>query len=87
MGRHIVNHWTTKGALFRLRYSCFTVFPVYSRVIQFIYLFQILSIIDYYKMLNIVPFAIQWIFIICFIYSCVYLLIPNSQFISLNFIL
>ena len=36
------------------------------------------SVISYYKTLSIVPRAVQYVLVIYFIYSSVYLLIPNS---------
>ena len=45
-----------------------------------IFFFRFFSIIDYYKILDIVPCAVLFIH---FIYSSVYLLSPNPQFIPL----
>ena len=57
---------------------------MYGKVIQlYIFFFQIFSITHYYKILDIIPCAIPWVlFGIYFIYNSVYLLIPNSYFIS-----
>ena len=49
---------------FLFTYIWFTVFHMYSRVIQFyiyiyIYIHLFFSIISYYKVLNIVPYALQ----------------------------
>ena len=45
----------------------------------YIFFFRFFSIVDYYKVLNIVPCAIQKsLLFIYFIYISVYLLIPNS---------
>ena len=45
-----------------------------------IYIYIIFSILGYYKILNIILCAIQWVPVVClyFIYSSLYLLIPNS---------
>ena len=55
---------------------------MYSKVIQvyiYIFFFRFFSIIGYYKILNIVPCARQeGLVAYLFIYSSVYLLIPNS---------
>ena len=52
-------------------------FQVYSKVIQ--YAFSDFFILGYYKILTIVPCAIsRSLLFIYFIYSIVYLLIPNS---------
>ena len=57
----------------------------HSKVIQlFIYLyisiffFRCFSIILYYKIMSIVPCAVQYIRVGYFIYSSVYMLIPSS---------
>ena len=42
------------------------------------FFFRFFSIIDYYKILSIVPCAVLSIFVIYFIYSSVYLLISYS---------
>ena len=67
-------------------------FQVYSKVIQsYIYaciyvcvciyvVLRFFSIIGYYKILCKVPYAIESLLVIYFIHSCVYSLIPNSQF-------
>ena len=51
-------------------------FKGYSKVIQFyihiylyLFFFRFFSIIDYYKILNIVPWAIQQVFVVYFIYG------------------
>ena len=46
-----------------------------------LFFFRFFSIIDYYKILNIVPCATQ-VFVVYFIYSSMYLLIPNPSFIQ-----
>ena len=56
---------------------------MYSKVIQlyvYILFFRFFSIIGYYKILSIVPCAIQYrsLLVICFVYSSRYMLIPNS---------
>ena len=49
-----------------------------------IFFFRLFSLIGYYKILSIVPCARVGSFLVtCVIYSSVYLLIPNSQFIPL----
>ena len=54
-------------------------FQVHRKMILHIYsLFQILSIIGYYRILTVVPHAIQWVLVIYFIYNSVYLLTPSS---------
>ena len=53
---------------------------MYSKVIQLyidMYFFRF-SIINYYKILNIVPGDIQKIFVVYFVISTVYMLILNS---------
>ena len=51
----------------------------------YIFFFRLFPIIIYYKILNIVPSAIQYIFFVTyFLCSSVYLLIQNIQFISLT---
>ena len=46
-----------------------------------IYFFRFCSLIGYYKILNIVPCAIQQVLVVYqFIYGCVYTLIPTSYF-------
>ena len=68
----------------KLNYGCFTIlyqFQVYSRVIQLhthrythMLFFRFFSIIDYYKILSIVPCAIQLILVIhlSYIQQCIY---------------
>ena len=60
---------------------------MYSKVTQLyidvdvdvdIFFFMVFSIMVYYRILNIVPYAIQWDLVVYFIYSSSYLLIPNS---------
>ena len=46
----------------------------------YIFFYKFFSIIGYYKILNIVPCAIQEILVAYFVYSGVYLLTLNSQF-------
>ena len=59
-------------------YICVSVYVMYVCVYIYLYIFRLFSIIGYYKMLNIVPCAIQ-IFAIYLICSSVYMLsqIPN----------
>ena len=40
--------------------------------------FAFSSIIGHYKILSIVPYAIQWVFVVYFTYNSVYILMPNS---------
>ena len=53
---------------------------IYTRTHLYIYMFffRFVFIICYYKILNIVPCAIQLDLVVYFVYSNVYLLIPNS---------
>jgi len=72
------------------KYSWFTGFLVYSKAIRLcihsqlyityihMFFFRFFSIICYSKLLNVIPWAIQWILIVYFIHSGVYVLIPNS---------
>ena len=68
---------------FKLKYSLLPVSQVHRKMILHIYiLFQILSIIGYYRILTVVPHAIQWVLVVIyFIYNSVYLLTPNSEFV------
>ena len=43
--------------------------------------FIFFSIMVYYCLLNIVPRAVQYVLVVYFIYTSLYLLIPDSQFI------
>ena len=68
---------------FKLKYSLHAASQVHRKMILHIYiLFQILSIIGYYRILTVVPHAIQWVLVVIyFIYNSVYLLTPNSEFV------
>ena len=63
----------------RLGNNCETSYSLSISSKDYIHIhFHVFSIIHYYKILNIVPCAIQLDLVVYFVYSNVYLLIPNS---------
>ena len=73
--------------LFQLPYNVVLVLGVQQSDSDYIYhthtviypfFFRLFSHTGYYKILSIVPCAIQQVLTVCFIYSSVYMLLPNS---------
>ena len=50
---------------------------MHTYIYMYNYFFRFFSIIGYYKINSIVPCALQQVLVVYFIYSSVYMLIPN----------